>query len=103
MISTQETTTLQTSPSNPEVLTEQGNLEAMADKKVSEILNELHEAVASDLLFKIKSGEAKAADLSVAAKFLKDNGIEAIPTNNSTLVQLLEEMPFDEDDLIQTN
>ena len=69
--------------------------------KVSEILNTLHEAVAIELLERIRSGEAKPADLSVAVKFLKDNGIEAIPTDNSLLNALLQELPFDEDDEIE--
>jgi hypothetical protein len=69
--------------------------------KVSEILNTLHEAVAIELLERIRSGEAKPADLSVAVKFLKDNGIEAIPTDGSLLNALLQELPFDEDDEIE--
>jgi len=69
--------------------------------KVSETLNALHEAVATELLERIKSGEAKPADLSVAVKFLKDNGIEAIPTDGSLLTALLQELPFDEDDEIE--
>lgn len=66
--------------------------------KVSDILNELHEATAVELLGRIRSGEAKPADLSVAVKFLKDNGIEAIPTDGSILQSLLSELPFDEDE-----
>ena len=57
-------------------------------------LNDLHEALAKELLQRIKSGEAKAPDLAVAAKFLKDNEITAVPTNNNALSQLLESMPF---------
>lgn len=69
--------------------------------KVSEILNTLHEAVAIELLERIRSGEAKPADLSVAVKFLKDNGIEAIPTDGSLLNAILQELPFDEDEEIE--
>lgn len=57
-------------------------------------LNDLHEALAQELLQRIKSGEAKAPDLAVAAKFLKDNEITAVPANNNALSQLLESMPF---------
>jgi hypothetical protein len=39
----------------------------------TEKLNTLFDAVADELLTKIKSGEAKPADLAVAVKFLKDN------------------------------
>jgi hypothetical protein len=69
--------------------------------KVSTTLNMLHEAVAEELLERVRSGEAKPADLSVAVKFLKDNGIEAIPTDGSLLQALFEELPFDEDEEIE--
>jgi hypothetical protein len=69
--------------------------------KASETLNLLHEAVTNELLARIQSGEAKPADLSVAVKFLKDNGIEAIPTDGSILQALINELPFDEDEEIE--
>lgn len=69
--------------------------------KISTTLNMLHEAVAEELLERVRSGEAKPADLSVAVKFLKDNGIEAIPTDGSLLQALFEELPFDEDEEIE--
>lgn len=68
---------------------------------ISTTLNMLHEAVAEELLERVRSGEAKPADLSVAVKFLKDNGIEAIPTDGSLLQALFEELPFDEDEEIE--
>lgn len=58
----------------------------------------IHEAVAQELLRLIKSGEAKSSDLSVAVKFLKDNGIEAIAAQDSPLANLAASLPtFDED------
>ena len=63
-----------------------------------EILLTLHSAVAQTLLEKIKSGEAKSADLGVAVRFLKDNGIEAAPVNDNPLARLLDSLPFDEED-----
>lgn len=60
----------------------------------TELLQTLHEAVAKDLLDKVNSGEAKSSDLAVAVKFLKDNGIEAMATNNNALSSLLDAMPF---------
>jgi hypothetical protein len=61
------------------------------------ILDELHEGVAKDLLAKVKSGEASASELSVATKFLKDNGacLEVIGTE-SPMANLLEALPFEE-------
>jgi len=63
-----------------------------------DILLVLHSAVAQTLLEKIKSGEAKSADLGVAVRFLKDNGIEAAPVNDNPLARLLDSLPFDEED-----
>lgn len=51
----------------------------------SETLDALHAALAAELARKIASGEASAADLSVAAKFLKDNGIQAVATPGSAM------------------
>lgn len=62
-----------------------------------EILSVLHEAVAEDLLAKIRSGEAKSSDLAVAVKFLKDNGIDAVASNGNPLANLLDQMPFAEE------
>ena len=49
-----------------------------------EALNSLFDAVADELLTKIKSGEAKPADLAVAVKFLKDNNITCLPTDGNS-------------------
>lgn len=64
-----------------------------------ELLGMLHEAVASDLLRRVQSGEASASEMSVVVKFLKDNGIEALPTPDNSLGNLAKEMPeFDDED-----
>ena len=64
------------------------------DKK---ILDELHLGVAKDLLAKVKSGEATASELSVATKFLKDNGaVHEVITSESPMAGLLQALPFDE-------
>jgi len=69
----------------------------MIDKK----LKELHGVLAEELLKRVKDPEAKASDLNVARQFLKDNGIEAIPVDNSPLKSLVDELPFDtEDDIV---
>lgn len=54
----------------------------------SDLLHQLHEAVGSKLLERIQSGEATASEFAQAIKFLKDNGIEAIPGANDSLQQL---------------
>lgn len=61
------------------------------------ILDELHDSVAKDLLAKVKSGEATASELSVATKFLKDNGaVHEVVTSESPMANLLESLPFEE-------
>lgn len=63
-----------------------------------ELLGMLHDAVASQLLTKVLSGEATPAEISVAVKFLKDNGIEALPTASNHLGNLAKSLPeFDTD------
>jgi hypothetical protein len=64
-----------------------------------ELLATLHAAVAKTLLDKIQTGEARSADLGVAVRFLKDNGIEAAPINDNPLARLLESLPFDDDEI----
>tara|TARA_R100001460_G_scaffold2724_1_gene8652 strand:+ start:37 stop:270 length:234 start_codon:yes stop_codon:yes gene_type:complete len=67
---------------------------------IDEKLKELHGVLAKQLLERVKDPEAKASDLNVARQFLKDNGIEAIPVDNSPLKALVDELPFDtEEDL----
>jgi len=58
-------------------------------------LEQLHSELTDKLLEKIKDPEVKASDLNVARQFLKDNGIEAIPVDNSPLKALVDELPFD--------
>ncbi len=66
----------------------------MTNRASSETFDALHEALASDLLARIKAGTATAADLNVARAFLKDNGIDAIPTPGSPLDSLVSTLPF---------
>jgi len=64
----------------------------------TEKLNSLFDAVTEELLTKIKTGEAKPADLAVAVKFLKDNNITCLPTDGNSLEALMKSMPFSSDD-----
>lgn len=61
---------------------------------MSDILSQLHSALAEQLLRRIKSGEATAADFQAAAKFLKDNGIDADASKNPGLKGLNQAMQF---------
>ena len=64
------------------------------------ILDQLHDSVATDLLNRIKSGEASASELSVAVKFLKDNNATLdVITAESPMANLLDALPFDTEEL----
>lgn len=64
-----------------------------------QILASLHTKVAEELVKRIESGEASAAEMSVAVKFLKDNGIDADKLTNPALGKLSEalQLPFDDE------
>ena len=63
----------------------------MSNKK----LKELHAVLAEKLLEKVQDPDCTAGFLNVARQFLRDNGIDAVPTEGSTLQRLAEELPFD--------
>ena len=69
----------------------------------TEKLNTLFDAVADELLTKIKTGEAKPADLAVAVRFLKDNNISCVPTDGNSLGELMKSMPFAPEDKFKFN
>tara|TARA_B100001142_G_scaffold241560_1_gene240564 strand:+ start:403 stop:609 length:207 start_codon:yes stop_codon:yes gene_type:complete len=67
---------------------------------MKDLLADLHNEVALDLLRRVQSGEATSQELSVAVKFLKDNNIEAQMTENSPLANLVDSLPvFDDEKL----
>ncbi len=60
-------------------------------------MDDLFTATYEALLQKIKSGEASAAELQVAVKLLKDNGIQAEADGENGLRELLGALPTFED------
>ncbi len=60
----------------------------------NELLAELHRELISDLLLRVRSGEATAAELAAAIRFLKDNNITAVPVPGSGLDELRKSLPF---------
>lgn len=68
-------------------------------KASNDIMDMLHRKVAEGLLERIQSGDATAAEFSAAIKFLKDNGIEALPVEGSPLFNLVDSLPFDANSL----
>lgn len=65
----------------------------MTDLELQQMLAELHHGVAETLLEKIRSRSITPPELNAAIKFLKDNGIEAIPTPETPLGELANEIP----------
>lgn len=76
-----------------------------------ETMAKIHELLAEDMLRRVRDGETvvtkdgeaiqvppSAATLNVIRQFLKDNHIEGIPQKENALGQLIDSLPFDEDD-----
>ncbi len=65
-------------------------------------IDDLHDAITQELLLRVRSGEATASELSVAVKFLKDNGasLDAIMAD-SPMDNLLKDLPFEVAESIQ--
>jgi hypothetical protein len=62
----------------------------------------LHEAVTQELLLRVRSGEATASELSVAVKFLKDNGASLdVIMAESPMDNLLKDLPFEVAESVQ--
>lgn len=71
-------------------------------KTGKELIDSLHEAVTQELLLRVRSGEATASELSVAVKFLKDNGASLdVIMAESPMANLLEGLPFDVAEQVQ--
>lgn len=73
--------------------------------RLDQLLEELHSETAKTLLERIKTGEATAADLSVARQFLKDNGIDSVAFKDSPVSNLAAVLPFSDPEapVAQTN
>ena len=63
---------------------------------IEEVSEKLHMNLAEDLLARVQSGQATAAELNVARQFLKDNGIDSMSFSESPLVKLAEILPFED-------
>ena len=61
-----------------------------------DLLDKLHEVVTQELLIRVRSGDATASELSVAVKFLKDNGASLdVIMAESPMANLLNDLPFE--------
>lgn len=63
-----------------------------------EALGELHATLAKVMKDRLNSEDVSASDLSVIRQFLKDNGIQAIPTKDNPLGELINTLPTNFDD-----
>jgi hypothetical protein len=66
-------------------------------RATTERLGELHGVLAENLIARVKSGQATAAELNVARQLLKDNHIDADPKPGSSLGKLadaVQKYPF---------
>ena len=64
------------------------------EQDLNDLLVNIHKSLAQELLARIESGQASAAELAAAIKFLKDNGIDANMTQDSPLENLAKILPF---------
>ncbi len=60
----------------------------------SDKLYELQDLLIEEFLMRVKSGEATTADLSTVRQFLKDNNVSAVVTDSSPLHELVNALPF---------
>lgn len=65
-------------------------------KASQELLDQLHGIVAQEFIERIRSGEAKSADLAAAVKFLADNGVKQIKQDDDSGIkrELEKLLPF---------
>ncbi len=70
---------------------------------MSEKLSQLHQGLAAKRLERVRDPKVKSSDLNVVRQFLKDNGIDAIPVDNSPLKRLMDELPFEEKKIVKAN
>ena len=65
----------------------------------SDKIYELQDLLIDEFLLRVKSGEASTADLSTVRQFLKDNNVSAVVTESSPLHELVNSLPFHDDNV----
>ena len=60
----------------------------MSKRASEDLMDELHSALAKEMVQWIAAGELSPAQASVIVKFLKDNDITGVPINGSPLASL---------------
>ena len=74
----------------------------MSHKKATEdMFNDLHNLVTSELLDRIKSGEATTQDLKAAIEWLHKNDISGVAYDGNPLDKLAKVMPSIDPEMVQ--
>jgi len=68
----------------------------MESNNTSDRLQTLQDILIDEMLRRIKTGEATAADLGAARQLLKDNGIQAVANDGNPMESLMNTLPFDD-------
>ncbi len=63
----------------------------------SERLHNLQDILIDEMIRRIQTGEATAADLSAARQMLKDNGVQVQVTEESPFKTLVDALPFEDE------
>lgn len=63
-------------------------------KSNDDLLNSLFTIVLTKLTEQLESGEYKSADMANAIRLLRDNSIQADPSQFDAITNLFEELPF---------
>lgn len=56
----------------------------MTKKAAASLLESIHAKIAQDMLDKLEEGKAEARDWAVIVKFLKDNNIDSLPSQDAS-------------------
>jgi len=73
----------------------------MKKKATEDMFNELHNIVTTELLARIKSGEATTQDLKAAIEWLHKNDISGVAYDGNPLDKLAQLMPQIDPEMVQ--
>ena len=73
----------------------------MKKKATEDMFNDLHNLVTSELLDRIKSGEATTQDLKAAIEWLHKNDISGVAYDGNPLDKLAKVMPSIDPEMVQ--
>jgi len=71
-------------------------MSTMLEELQEKVLGDIHSALSEELLNRIRSGVATPTDLNVARQMLKDNNITITPAAGNPLLNIAEELPYND-------